>query len=368
MYLGKNVAVSVLLFRMQPAVYPESFWQRCLASALEQDCPVGEVIVADIAPAAPAPGGGDATDSALPDERIKHLAGCYPQRAAALDAACAAARGEYLLLVLNDLIPVYLRRSAVSTMLMAATRRSCVGMVYADYELAATGGTVTEVHLHDYHSGRLRETLDLGRVWLVRADVLRAVGGINSEYRWADLYDLRLRLAARAELVHVGSRTAGSIYQVGDVPRTHDVFDYLRAEHEAQREYEQSLTAHLKSVDAYLPPARSYEPIKYTDVEEAAFRGCIASVVIPVNHRPEFIGTALESVLAQTVRNLEVIVIVNGGTDDPTCAAVQAYLPGGSKYRPDTPGGAAAGRGYQQSGSLFECGDRGRPRQVLHTT
>ena len=333
----EDVAVSALLLRPSPVDYSEAEWCRCLTSVLEQDCPVNEVIVADIGSAATSSAGEGYSELPISDSRVQHLPGCHPHRAAALQAVCAAARGEYLLLVVNDAAPVYLRRSAVQTLLMAATRRAGVGMVYADYDLVAPDGTVTEVHLHDYHPGRLRETLDLGRVWLLNADVLRAAGGVNVEYRHAELYDLRLRLAARAELVHVGNRTAGSLYRVKDSPRVHDVFDYLRDDHAAQREYEQALTEHLKRIGAYLSPTRDFEPVTYTPKEEEAFRDCLASVVIPVNHRPEFIETALKSVLSQTRQNLEVIVIVNGGPDDPTCAAVRAYLPGGDRHRRDGP-------------------------------
>ena len=333
----EDVAVSVLLMRPRSAVYSEAEWARCLASALEQDCAVGEVIVANLGPPGSKSEADDISAGAFSDERVQRLPGFYAHRAAALQAACAGGRGEYLLLVMNETAPVYLRRSALRTMLMAALCRPGVGMVYADYEIVAAEGTVAEVHLADYHSGRLRETLDLGRVWLIRAEVLRAAGGINGEYRGADLYDLRLRLAARSELVHVGNRTAGSLYAVGDAPRGHDVFDYLRDDLETQREFEQALTAHLKQVGSYLPPTRRFTPTTYTPAAEEAFGDCAASVVIPVSNRPEFIGTALESVLAQTKGNLEAIVIVNGGPDDPTCEVVRDFLPGGTKYRPDAP-------------------------------
>jgi glycosyltransferase involved in cell wall biosynthesis len=77
--------------------------------------------------------------------------------------------------------------------------------------------------------------------------------------------------------------------------------------------------------------------VNYSPVEEKEFEQCIASVIIPVYNREEFIGTAIESVQAQTVQNVEVIVVVNGGPKDPTINGVKPYLPGGEKHDPNKP-------------------------------
>lgn len=47
------------------------------------------------------------------------------------------------------------------------------------------------------------------------------------------------------------------------------------------------------------------------------------SVVIPTYSRPEPVTRAVRSALAQTVPNIEVIVVVDG-PDDDTCAALAA--------------------------------------------
>ncbi|MDZ7263464.1 MAG: glycosyltransferase family 2 protein, partial [candidate division KSB1 bacterium] len=116
-----------------------------------------------------------------------------------------------------------------------------------------------------------------------------------------------------------------------------NVFDYLLASKDIQLEMEAALTEHLKRIQAYLAPGANYHKIHYTPAEEQKFKECIASVVIPVFNRKEFIGTAIDSVLAQTVQNVEVIIVVNGGPDDPTIDGVRPYLPGGSKYDPRKP-------------------------------
>ena len=96
----------------------------------------------------------------------------------------------------------------------------------------------------------------------------------------------------------------------------------------SQLEYEQIVSDHLKRIKAYLAPGAFYATVPYASKEYEL----TATVIIPVNNRPEFIGYAIESVLAQTVADVEVIVVVNGGDEDPTIPAVKAYMTGGSKY------------------------------------
>ena len=60
-----------------------------------------------------------------------------------------------------------------------------------------------------------------------------------------------------------------------------------------------------------------------------------ATFIIPVNNRPDFISTAIESILEKTIQNIEIIVVVNGGSEDPTNKTVKQYMPGGKNYKPD---------------------------------
>ena len=106
------------------------------------------------------------------------------------------------------------------------------------------------------------------------------------------------------------------------------VFDYLLEGRDSQIEAENILTEHLKRIKAYLKPGTYYHSRHGIDTEDEL----VASIIIPVNNRPEFIGTAIESVQVQTIQQIEVIVVVNGGQDDPTVNEVQRYMPGGNKY------------------------------------
>ena len=85
------------------------------------------------------------------------------------NAAIDAATGEYLLLVQNSAAQIMLKGSAVQTLMLAAARNPQAGMISADYEQIGADGTTKEVHLLNWHPGRLRDTTDFGSVNLFLA-------------------------------------------------------------------------------------------------------------------------------------------------------------------------------------------------------
>ena len=326
----QDTTVSIVMMLSDRVPYGPAAFRTGLQAAADQDHPRTEVLVVDDrGPAATLDEIMSGVEGAVP---IRHLPGQYANRAAMLNAGLEAATGAFVLLVFNDRAEVVLRRSAVRTMLMAATRRGPAVWVYGDYELIDADGQRHERHLPDWHPGRLRDGTDFGAAWLCAAGALRELGGLNEQLTAADLYDLRLRLGERAAPIHIANRYAGSLYAVRAPAAAHNVFDYLLADRDSQLEMEQTLTAHLKRTHAYLAPGEHVRPVEYDADQEQHFKDCVASVVIPVNHRPEFIGRAIESVQQQTVRAVEAIVVVNGGTDDPTCAEVRRYGEGGDRY------------------------------------
>ncbi len=317
-----NVKVSIAVLRGVKSPFDDAAFEEMVGAAAMQDHPGVEVLAVDGA-------GGKAPTT----KGVRHLPGSYANRAAMLNAALAAAAGEYLLVVDSTAAPVVLKRSAVRTMIMAATRRERAGMVYADYERVSADGAVADVHLLDWHEGRLRDTTNFGLAILYAVDVLKDVGGFNENYAAADMYDLRLRVSEKTRPVHIANRYAGGLYRVREASGKHNVFDYLLASKDAQLEMEAALGAHLQRIGAHLAPGAHVQSVPTWSSAD----GCVASVVIPVNNRPEFIGRAIESVQAQTVKEVEAIVVVNGGADDPTVPAVKRYLEGGGQYQPDAP-------------------------------
>ena len=174
--------------------------------------------------------------------------------------------------------------------------------------------------------------MDWGAILFAPKKVITEVDGLNESYNAADLYELKLKIANKYKIVHIEAAVNGYTYIVQAAAKGHNVFDYLMAGKEVQLEMEQVVTEHLRQINAYLKPGQNYHKVTYSDTEKKQFEECIASIIIPVFNRKEFIGTAIESVQAQTVKNIEVIIVCNGGLNDPTIEGVKPYLPGGAKY------------------------------------
>ena len=336
----ENVRVSIGMVFTDKLPYDRAAFQAGLQAALAQDHAPAEVLVVDGRGPAAQP---DFLPAGVDASRVRHVPGTYANRAAMYNAALRSATGDLLLLLYNEPAQVVLRRSAVRTMVMAATRvdRAVggpeIGFVYADYERIEPNGQRKDVHLLDWHAGRLRDTVDFGRAILYRTAALREVGGFDERYHAADLYDLRLKLTEKYAPAHIANRYAGALYTVTAPARVHNVFDYLLAGKSTQLEMERALTEHLKRSGAHFARGTGVQPVRYVPGDEKRFAECIASVVTPVNNRPGFIGRAIESVQAQTVRQVEMIVVVNGGESDPTAAEVRRYMPGGDRHRADAP-------------------------------
>jgi len=303
-----------------------------ITSILNQDFDSIEILVVDASdtPIDQPP----AASAHASDERVRRITGPFANRAAAFNDALAEARGEWILLLRTDIAPVRLKRSAVTAFVTVAARHSDAGMIYADYERVDADGKRYEIHLSPFHPGRLRETTDFGLAVLYRAEALRAVGGFDERFTVAEQYDLRLRISERYALIHMSNRCDGSLYSVGGSASGHDVFDYLLDDQVTRQEMEQALTEHLRRTGAYLGPGVNIETVPQP---AAAQHELVASIVIPVNQRPEFIGAAIVSVQAQTVPEVEAIIVVNGGPDDPTIPVVRRYLPDGDLYDAEKP-------------------------------
>lgn len=266
---------------------------------------------------------------------IKHVKGTFKNRAARINAGLKQCTGEFVLLVQNEASQVVLKNNTLDLMAMVLRRNPKGSMVYGDYERIDPSGVKSEVHLLYFLESRLRDTVDFGSIYLLRKSVLDKIGGMDESYNAADLYDLRLKCSEGYELIHIGNRYDGSLCTVKASAKGHNVFDYLLAGKDVQLEMEKACTEHLKRINAYLAPGQNYRPAPGKPDEE--YKDCIVSVVIPANNRPEFIGAAIESVQNQTVKNIEVIVVVNGGPQDPTVAEAKRYVEGGDKYDPSKP-------------------------------
>ncbi len=245
----------------------------------------------------------------------------------ALNMAVETSDSDYLLYMDNRANPIILKQACHDMFLLAVFRNRFAGMVYADYELK-DGDDIKEVHLLHHHAGRLRDNQDHGKVFFFNVDALDEINGFDESLDYNALYDVRLKLNVNYDLIRLSNKYSGSLYQVEATSKTANVFDYLLAGKDVQLEAEAVITEHLKKIGAYLAPEFGYTPRpEVTEPTELK-----ASIIIPVNNRPEFMGTAIASVQAQTIKDIEVIIVVNGGPDDPTIPEVKRYMAGGDLY------------------------------------
>ncbi len=202
--------------------------------------------------------------------------------------------------------------------LLSVAQDAGAAWVYANYTEMIEKAICTHPVGH-YHPGSIRDDFDFGPLVLIDTpaarDALKKYGGIPP-YRWAGLYDLRLKISTDGELFHLpeslcmvvktgieGSKKAGEAHFSYVDPRNSDY----------QREMEEAATDHLKRIGAWLAPEFRNIPVAdhLFPVE--------ASVVIPVRNRARTISDAVRSALSQkTGFPFNVLVVDNHSTDGTT--------------------------------------------------
>ena len=184
----------------------------------------------------------------------------------------------------------------------------------APYTLLYKGGQQTIAPVIDYQQGSLRDDFDFGSVLLLRTAALKeAAARMKADYRFAGLYDLRLKLSQRGELVHINEYLYTEVEN--DTRRSGEkIFDYVDPKNRnRQLEMEAACTEHLKEVGGYLKPEFEHIEFDRGDFEYEA------SVIIPVRNRIRTIRDAIRSVLSQqTDFKFNLIVIDNHSTDGTT--------------------------------------------------
>ena len=323
--------ISIIMFYNNELGYSDKDFNQSITSLINQNYDSWELLLLDER------GKDAASPVTVSNDRIRYLPVNFYNHAMSLNYGIKNADGDYVMLLNNLQARITFRLSTLETFVSVAERHSNLGMIYSDYRLIDANGSSKDIHLLDYHRGRLRDNMDFGAVLFFPKHVLDQIGKVGEKYNAAYWYDLRLRVSEKFKLVHIAAARNGHTYMVRAAVKSHNVFDYLLSGKDVQLEMEDAVTAHLKRIDAYLAPGANYHRVQYSSKEENKFEKCIASVVIPVFDREEFIGTAIESVRSQTIQNVEVIVVVNGGKEDPTINGVKPYLLGGEKYNPSKP-------------------------------
>lgn len=249
-----------------------------------------------------------------------------------MNEAIHLSTSDFIMYIDNREKTVILKKAALEAFLVSAVRNARSGFFYADYELEDEE-TNHEVKLLSHHAGRLRDNQDYGKVLFFRKTALEKVLFFDESVEYNSLYDIRLKISEHFDLTRISNKYNGSLYSVLSKGEKTNVFDYLLAGKQVQLEAEEILSNHLKRINAFLKPGE-YIPSKFTFEDHSTIA---ASVIIPVGFRPEFIGIAIESIQAQNIQNIEAIIVVNGGENDPTAAEVRKYMKGGALYNPEKP-------------------------------
>ncbi len=226
-------------------------------------------------------------------------------------------QGDYTLLCTKH-TPLRLGMFALERMVHIA-EDSDAGMVYADH-YQTVNGQQTVAPVIDYQSGSLRDDFDFGSVLLFNTAKLKeAAGRMKAGYRFAGLYDLRLKLSQHTSLVHINEYLYSEIQD--DTRRSGEkLFDYVDPQNRGRQiEMEQACTEHLKEIGGYLPP--TFRKIAF----EADNFEYEASVIIPVRNRIRTIRDAIRSVLKQKTDFKYNLIIIDNHSTDGTTEAIDEF-------------------------------------------
>jgi len=196
---------------------------------------------------------------------------------------------------------------------------SDAGMVYADH-YQVTGESRNLCPVIDCQPGSLRDDFNFGSVLLYKADVLKAaVNAMATEYSFAGLYDLRLKVSQKASLVHINEYLYSEVEY--DTRKSGEkIFDYVDPKNRGvQIEMEAACTAHLKEIGGYLAP--DFKKIEF-NAGNFEFE---ASVLIPVRNRIRTVEDAIRSVLNQKTNFKFNLIVVDNHSTDGTTEAIKNF-------------------------------------------
>ena len=257
------------------------------------------------------------------DSTLEPLPGCellvvdMPHSSTTMKAIAQKANTEYTLLYTKE-TTLELGMFALERMMHIA-EDSDAGMVYADhYQIA--GGKQTNAPVIDYQFGSLRDDFNFGSVLLFNTSRLKeAAGRITSEYNFAGLYDLRLKLSQNADLVHINEYLYSEVEN--DTRKSGEkIFDYVDPKNRnRQIEMEEACTEHLKEIGGYLEPV--FEKIEF-NADNFEYE---ASVIIPVRNRVRTIADAIDSVLKQKTNFKFNLIIIDNHSTDGTSEAIDRF-------------------------------------------
>lgn len=173
----------------------------------------------------------------------------------------------------------------------------------------------------DYQEGSLRDDFDFGQLLFIRTEYIKqVVNKDESEFKFAGLYNLRLKLSQLAPIVRIPEflYTVEAAEEVGTEEKH---FSYVDPKNrEVQIEMEKAVTQHLIDVGAYVHPP--FKEIDFSSVKDFEYE---ASVIIPVRNRVKTVGDAIESVLNQKTNFKFNLIVVDNHSTDGTSEILKSF-------------------------------------------
>jgi len=245
----------------------------------------------------------------------------------------ALAKAPYILIYLKTTNLSFVHYS-LERMLQVCADTSAA-MVYSDH-FNSDGENVDLAPVIDYQEGSLRDDFDFGSVLLFRtAAFVKAASEVPEEYKYAGLYDLRLRASRLGGLEHIKEYLYYDV-ETDNRKSGEKQFDYVDPKNRAvQIEMESAVTEHLKAVGGYLEP--DFKPVDFSRGGEFEYE---ASVVIPCRNRNRTIGDAISSALSQKTTFPYNVIVVDDNSSDGSVEIIKSfqgnprlvYIPQDSSY------------------------------------
>jgi len=197
-----------------------------------------------------------------------------------------------------------------------------IGFIYSDY-IERIDDTQNTVKLRDY-DGDWTERFEFGPVKFYRTAAIREVGSYNTQLKYAYEYDLHLRLSEHYQIHHhptpcydltltkdkLEDRQFASNKLFFPGSSKYGGFAYLFYSRDEELEIEHAFEQMLKRRGIYIELPWNRVPQVETKPGDP-----IVSIITPVYNRERFISNAIESVLQQTLKAWEYIIVDNGSTD-----------------------------------------------------
>ena len=193
-------------------------------------------------------------------------------------------------------------------------------MAYADH-FNKSGDMITTAPVLDYQFGSLRDDFDFGSLLLFRTDDFKtAVSRMDTEYKAAGLYDLRLKLSQKGSFTHINEFIYYDV-ELDNRKSGEKLFDYVNPKNRSvQIEMEQVCTQHLKDIGGWLAPQ-----FKHIDFSKDTDFEYDASVVIPCRNRVKTIGDAIRSALSQKSKYRYNVIVVDDNSTDGTVDVIKSF-------------------------------------------